>query len=71
MARVYAGREEIIGVGSETSPLQVGTVRLDSAGGVFMTGGLGIRVWGGTVAELDYIMIYPNDANYTPVTFGG
>jgi hypothetical protein len=71
MARVYIGREEIVGVGSEASPLQVGTVTLDSVGGIFMTGGLGIRVWGGSVAELDYIMIYPNDANYTPGTFGG
>lgn len=71
MARVYIGREEIVGVGSEASPLQVGTVTLDSVGGIFMTGGMGIRVWGGTVAELDYIMIYPNDANYTPGTFGG
>jgi hypothetical protein len=71
MARVYIGREEIVGVGSEASPLQVGTVTLDSVGGIFMTGGMGIRVWGGSMAELDYIMIYPNDANYTPGTFGG
>lgn len=71
MARVYIGREEIVGLGSETSPLQVGTLTLDSIGGVFMTGGMGIRVWGGSVAELDYIMIYPNDLNYTPTTFGG
>ncbi len=71
MARVYIGREEITGQGSEADPLQVGTVTLDSVGNIFMTGGVGIRVWGGTSAELDYIMIYPNDGNYTPTTFGG
>lgn len=71
MARVYIGREEIIGIGSEISPLQVGTLTLDSVGGIFMTGGMGIRTWGGSVAELDYIMIYPNDLNYTPGTFSG
>lgn len=71
MARVYIGREEIVGAGSEVDPLPVGTVTLDSVGGIFMTGGMGIRVWGGSVAELDYIMIYPNDADYTPGTFGG
>ncbi|MBF0634470.1 MAG: hypothetical protein HQK85_07435, partial [Nitrospinae bacterium] len=71
MARIYIGRQEITGAGSETDPLQVGTVALDSVGNVFMTGGMGIRTWGGSAAELDYIMIYPNDLNYTPATFGG
>ncbi|MBF0292191.1 MAG: hypothetical protein HQK86_08555 [Nitrospinae bacterium] len=71
MARIYIGRQEITGAGSETDPLQVGTVALDSVGNVFMTGGMGLRTWGGSVAELDYIMIYPNDLNYTPATFGG
>jgi hypothetical protein len=72
MAHVYVGREEITGPGSETDPILVGTVTLDSVGsGIFKTGDIGIRVWGGTVAELDYIMIYLNDADYTPATFGG
>ncbi len=72
---VWLGRGDIIGApGSELDPSLVGTVPLGSITPLLTTGDLGLRLFAtGTaaVADLDYLQVYPNDADYAPATFPG
>lgn len=70
-ATIYLGREEISGQGSESAPELVGTIFLDSVAGLLTTGDIGFRIWSGGVAEIDYLVIYPNDTDLNPATFPG
>ncbi|VAX17029.1 hypothetical protein MNBD_NITROSPINAE01-1741 [hydrothermal vent metagenome] len=69
--RVYLGREEVYGHGSNATPLPVGVVDLSQISPSLASGGIGIRTWAGSVAEIDYIKIYENNENHTPDTFAG
>ena len=65
------GREEIVGVGGESDPLQTGTISLSSVGALLSTGDIGLRVWSGSVVEIDYLAVWGNDTDNNPTTFAG
>ncbi|MBI5814521.1 MAG: hypothetical protein HZB29_02795 [Nitrospinae bacterium] len=71
IAAIYLGRQEITGAGSETQPVLVGSAVLDSISALLKTGDIGVRTWGGSVVDIDYIQVFPNDLNYNPSTFAG
>ena len=70
-ATIWVGREEIVGVGGESDPLQTGAISLSSVGALLSAGDIGLRVWSGSVVEIDYLAVWGNDTDNNPTTFVG
>jgi len=66
-ATIYVDRE----LGASPDPEPVATVLLDGIGAPLLSGGVGFRVWDGSLAEIDYLRIYPNDDDKDIGSFPG